>query len=149
MDREIPDNIERFPATGRADAAFGASSGAILGIATALVTARLLQLPSPALHVALTGVIVGTGIGCVAGVVHHLNRESFDTSELGVRLAIAFSVLPSLILFVGAMGFANGTGSVRLVVAIAFAGVMAGLIFGSILDRVYETILQRRSGNDG
>lgn len=134
----------RLPATRRSDAVFGAISGAILCALTALATSAIFQLPRPALHVALAGSIVGALIGCIVGVVHYDKRKAFDTSELGVRLGIAFAVLPSLILFVNAIGFATGRGTIRLVVAAGFAGVMAGLIAGGMLDRVYETILKRR-----
>lgn len=133
---------ERFPATCFADVLFGAVSGAILASIAGMVTTRLLVPSSPPYLSILMGAIIGAVTGAVAGSIHHSRRTTFNSSQLGVPLAIAFALIPSLILFLNAFSIAGGT-SVKSVAAVGFAGVMVGMLLGATLDRVYETILKR------
>jgi len=143
----MPAKHQHHPATPRSDSVFGVVSGSILGIATACVGAIFVQATIPMFRVALAGLVIGAAIGGITGMIKFYDRDSFNTSDLGVKLGIVFFVLPAVIQFLGAAGFATGRASAILVVASAFAGLMAGLIVGSILDRVYESILRRWAQN--
>lgn len=145
MDEEIRDEFHDLPATLSSDAIFGACAGATLCVLTALAIQAIMHWKVDALQVVFVATLVGGLIGCIAGFVQYRFRKTFDNSDLGVRLGVAFAILPSLLFLVSA--FAIGKGGI-FVVAIGFAGIMAGAIAAGFLDRLYEAVLKHQSNND-
>lgn len=144
MNEQTPGELNSFPATRWSDTIFGACAGATLCTLTALVIQAVFRLKVDVLQVVFAATMLGGLIGSIAGFVQYSFRKTFDNSELGVRLGVAFAILPSLVLLVSVFEVANGTIPILFIAAMGFAGIMAGVIAGGLLDRLYENVLNRR-----
>jgi hypothetical protein len=89
---------------------------------------------------------IGTIGGGILGVRHRRGRNDLISSELGTTVCILYALLPALLILLGGTGIIRGKLFGMLALGAAFAGPMAGLLVGGLLDRIYEGILRRRQG---
>lgn len=89
------------------------------------------------------GAAVGPCAGVLAGFVERSTRGDLVRPDIATILGGLFGVLPGLILLLQGFGVVEGVFSGGLLLGAVSGGPMAGFLIGGILDRAFESFLNR------
>ena len=124
--------------------AFKAFSGLLMGAATGAACCWLIDMFDHFWQYVAVGASAGAVVGLMLGLKAPKARKSLARVNLATNLCASYSVLLSLLFFVQCAGGVPGKGTGMVFIGCLFAGPMAGLLLGAILDRAFEEFKMRK-----
>jgi len=122
---------------------FGGLAGLHMGAVAGAACAWLLGLFDYYWHGFFVGAAVGPLGGVLAGFVERKARGDLVRPDIATILGGIFGLLPGLILLLQGIGVVKGVFSGGLLLGAVSGGPMAGFLIGGILDRAFESFLNR------
>jgi hypothetical protein len=120
----------------------GVAAGAVLGAANGLLCYYI----AGAFESPIAAGVWGVGLGTAGGVLTVLVRRAVwgpeISVEIGTSLGLLYGIAPGLVVLVQSI-LVNRVVRVWGLAGLVFAGSMAGLILGGVLDRITEAIIAR------
>jgi hypothetical protein len=118
----------------------GIVAGAVLGAANGLLCYYIVGVFNSALAAGLWGVGLGVTGGIFAVVLRRAVWGPDISVEIGTLLGLLYGIAPGLAVLEKTINQAVGIWSIA---GLVFAGSMAGVIIGGVLDRVTEAMVAR------
>ncbi len=92
------------------------------------------------------GALAGAGLGLPLGRIYRVRWGRSTRAHFGTVLGVIYGIIPSLLLVAQGIGELRGRNSGYVLMGCLFAGPMAGLILGGILDRAFEEYQRQHGG---
>jgi hypothetical protein len=116
--------------------------GAVVGALCCWLTRQFDSLG----HGVLIGALVGPFAGLLIGISERKARGEFARADIGTYICVLFGLLPVPLMILQGLGGVHGRFSGFLLLGAMFAGPMAGLVIGGILDRAFEEAQKKSWG---
>jgi hypothetical protein len=145
LDKGVDDSSPSDPVGSLSERmAFKAFAGLLMGAPTGAACCWLTEMFDQFwLHVAI-GAAAGAFIGLILGFRAPKVQKPPARLNLASNLCASYGVLLSLLLFVQCAGGIQGKQSGMVFIGFLFAGPLAGLLLGGILDRAFEEFKMRK-----
>jgi hypothetical protein len=125
---------------------FGAFVGMTMGAVTGAACCWLTGLFDFFWHGVLIGTLAGPFAGALIGLKERKARGDLVRADIATLICVVFSLLPALLIGLQGVSAVRGRFSGYSLLGPVFAGPMAGLLIGGILDRAFEAGLKKSWG---
>ncbi len=122
------------------DVLIGAIIGTSMGAALGLLSCWLLGKMDSGFYAGVIGAASGLIVGGILGVRHQKKRINRVNSDIGTTICTFYPILPTMLIMASGAGALQG----KFLLAAFFVGPMVGMLIGSVVDRLYESLLRRR-----